>query len=95
MTEEKKEDSPAGVIGAGLLFIALGVGLYFLFDYIETEGGRVRMPVILIFIYGLLGKWGILCVVGGLGLLGTLVGIKDLISGKPSAEGAMPEAKSE
>ncbi len=84
VTVEKPEekDSPWATVGWGLFLVAVGVGLYFLFNYWEQEGGRMKMNAIVLLVYNFLGKWGVLGVFGGLGVLLTLVGIKGVMKGK-------------
>ncbi len=79
---EEKPDSPWVSVGWGLFLIAVGVGLYFLFNYWEQEGGRMKMNAIVLLIYNFLGKWGVLGVFGGLGAILTLVGINGVVKGK-------------
>lgn len=49
--------------------LALGIGLYFFFDYLEQEGGNVRMNAIIILAYELLGKNGVLGLFGAIAAL--------------------------
>ena len=82
MSEEAEasgdESSPWGNIGWGLFLIAVGVGLYFYFGHLEQEGGSVRMNAIVLMVYNVAGKTGVLAVLGGIGGLLTFLGVKDL-----------------
>ncbi|HQR42022.1 MAG TPA: hypothetical protein PLX97_05045 [Gemmatales bacterium] len=84
-TTPEKKDSPWSHVGYGLFLVALGVGLYFLFNHWEQEGGRMKMNAIVLLVYNFLGKWGVLGVFGGLGAALTLFGINSMLKGnKPS-----------
>jgi hypothetical protein len=77
------------------LLIAVGVGCYFWFDHLETEGGRIRIHALILLLYNLLGKWGVLGVIGGIGVLMTVSGARGLMAGRPVPEGQAPEAEQE
>ncbi len=65
-----QDGSPLNNLLGGLFLIAIGVGGYFLFNRLETNGGSMRIPVIVIGLYNLIGKWGIL---GIFALLGSIL----------------------
>ncbi len=68
-----------GHFGLGLFLVAAGVGLYFLFDHWEQEGGNMRMNAIVLLLYKMLGKTGMAVVFCGGGGLMTLFGILGLV----------------
>jgi len=72
-TKNKKEAIKAFLYAAGSL--ALGIGLYFFFDYLEQEGGNVRMNAIIVLAYEFLGKNGVLGLFGVVAALFTWNGI--------------------
>lgn len=74
-----KKDNPWGTLLGGLFLVAVGIGLYFVFDNFEREGGRMRMNAIVLLIYNTLGKYGVLGVISGLGALMTAMGLRDLM----------------
>jgi hypothetical protein len=69
----------------GLFLFAVGVGLFFFFGHLEQQGGNVRMPAIILGIYKLTGKWGILIICSLLGACGVGAGIVSLVKGDPKA----------
>jgi len=79
--EEDEEETPMGAIGIGFAIIVIGILGYFLFKYIEENGGG-RMPIIFWAAFKLLGKFGILYVCSGIGVLIILIGVVGLIRGK-------------
>lgn len=62
-----QDGSPLSNLLGGLFLIAIGIGGYFLFNHLETNGGSMRIPVIAIGLYNLIGKWGILGIFAVLG----------------------------
>ena len=78
--ESAEEDNPWATLFWGAILIAAGVGLYFYFGHLEQEGGSVRMNAIILAIYKVAGKTGILVILGGLGGLMTAMGIKELMN---------------
>lgn len=81
-SEDDEEATPWQMIGGGLFLMALGIGLYFFFGNLEENGGAVRMPAILLGMYKLVGKMGLLLICGGLGALCLVMGIVDMTKGK-------------
>lgn len=79
---EDDETTPWGMIGFGIFMIALGTGLYFLFDHLEQSEEGMRLPAILVLVYEFVGKMWILGICCVIGLLGCWMGISDLIKGK-------------
>lgn len=79
-TEDAEEDNPWATLLWGIVLIAVGIGLYFYFGHLEQEGGNVRMNAIILAIYKVAGKTGILVVLGGIGGLMTALGIKELMN---------------
>lgn len=43
----------------GLLLIAFGVWIFFHLQGIEQQGGGLRGPALMIFLYEIAGKWGV------------------------------------
>jgi nitrate reductase NapE component len=74
---EEENDSPWKTIGIGLLLLAGAVFLYYTFDKLETEGGRVKINWILALLYNVAGKWPVVSVVALIGAFTTYSGIKD------------------
>jgi hypothetical protein len=62
-------------VGWGLFLIAVGVGLFLYFRHLEEVGGSIRIQWMIALLYNILGAWGVLIVLGGLGLAGIGVGI--------------------
>lgn len=77
-----EKDSPWVTLGWGAFLLAVGVGLFFYFGYLEQEGGRVRMNAIVLLIYNFLGRMGVLGVFGGIGALMMIFGIKGVVQKK-------------
>lgn len=82
--EQEKPDNPWSTLGWGVLMIGLGIGGYFLFANLEESGGSVRMNVIVLLVYKILGKYGVLAVFSAIGALLILVGAKGIAKGKQS-----------
>ena len=61
-----------------------GIGSFNWFDRIEREGGTVTSHKLVILIYDLCGKWGVLVLFMAFAAFMAFSGIKDLISGPPS-----------
>jgi hypothetical protein len=80
-TEEEK-DNPWGTLFWGVVLMAAGVGLYLYFGKLEQEGGNVRMNAIVLAVYKLAGRNGVLAVFGGLGILMSFFGVSGIIKGK-------------
>ncbi|HQR05345.1 MAG TPA: hypothetical protein PLN21_00915 [Gemmatales bacterium] len=74
-----EKDSLWATLGWGAFLVAVGVGLYFYFGYLEEEGGRVRMNAIVLLVYNFLGRLGVLGVFGGIGALMMIFGIKGIV----------------
>jgi hypothetical protein len=80
ITTEKK--SPWKDFGYAALMFAVGIGLYFFFNYLETEGEGARMNAIIVLLYELLGKTGVLLTFCGLGLIFLLSGLNTVRKNK-------------
>lgn len=78
-TATPEKDSPWATLGWGAFLVAVGVGLFFYFGYLEQEGGNIRMNAIVLLIYNFLGRMGVLGVFGGIGALMVLFGIKGIV----------------
>ena len=72
---KEKEGSPWGTLLWGLVLVVIAVIAFFAFSGLERDGGRVRIPALILIAYKLLGKWGVLGIFGGLGGLMTISGI--------------------
>jgi hypothetical protein len=59
----------------GLLLIGVAVFLFVLFTNLEEQGGRVRVHVIVAFLYKVTGKWGTTLIIGVLGLASCVLGV--------------------
>lgn len=81
-SEDEEEATPLQMIIGGVVLLAVGIGLYLFFGHLEQEGGNVRMPAIILGVYKLLGKTGLLLVCGGLGVLCLVMGIADMTKRK-------------
>lgn len=69
------------MIGWGLFFVVLGGILFFYFRELEQGGDSIRrMNLIIALLYRFLGKYGVLAILGGLGSLMVISGIKDMRS---------------
>ena len=64
-----------GYMFVGLLIVGYGVFEFVVLKQLEEEGGRHRMRIWVRFIYAVAGKWGVLVVIGGLGVLTMLGGV--------------------
>lgn len=53
----------------GLLLIAFGIWIFFHLRGVEQQGGVLRGPALMIFLYEIAGKWGVAAVSIGVGLL--------------------------
>ena len=62
-----QKESGWGDIFWGVVCLALAVGSHFVFTKLEEEGGRVRLPAIVLVAYKTLGKTGTSVLFGGLG----------------------------
>ncbi len=82
MAEDKKKDSPTSEIVLGALIIVAGIGLYFWFASLETEGGGARINWIIALLYKTLGKWGVLLVLCAIGAWMLYSGIQGTLAGK-------------
>jgi hypothetical protein len=83
-TEENEENARFRTVGFGILLVFAGVGCYFWFAHLENEGGPIRTHPLITYAYSLLGKWGALGLLGGLGLLLTAVGVKGVLASATS-----------
>lgn len=82
VTKSGEESSPWGTLGWGVFMIAAGIGLYFVFDNWEQEGGARRMNAIVLLLYKMLGKTGVAVVFSGIGSLMSLAGIAGIMRKK-------------
>lgn len=78
-TPAPEKDSPWVTLGWGAFLLAIGIGLFIYFGYLEQEGGKIRMNAIVLLVYNFLGKIGVLGVFGGIGALMMLFGIKGIV----------------
>ncbi len=62
-----KPSGPVGNIIFGFVMIIAAVWMYSVFAKYEASGGSFSLPRIAVFVYSLVGKWGI---VGFIGLIG-------------------------
>ena len=81
MSESEKQ-SPWVTLGLGVLMFAIGIGCFFWFNHLEQSGAEsFRAHVVIVLLYSMLGKWGVL---GAFSLLGTVllgVGLKGIATG--------------
>ena len=77
---DEEESSPWGTLFWGVVLIAAGVGGYFFFDHFEREGGSARIPAVILIVYKVLGKYGVLGVFSGIGALMSFAGVKGIAS---------------
>lgn len=82
---KEEPDTPLGTLIWGLATIAIGVGLFFWFNSLEQEGGRIKINWVVLIIYKTLGKYGVLGVFGVLGLFLAINGARDMVKGKKGA----------
>ncbi|MFZ9848141.1 MAG: hypothetical protein ACO3EE_08345 [Flavobacteriales bacterium] len=80
ITTEKK--SPWKDFGSAIFMFAVGIGFYFFFDYLEKEGEGARMNAIIVLLYELFGKSGLLYISFGFGLIYLWFGINTLRKNK-------------
>ena len=78
---EKPENPWVGII-VGALMIAGGIFVYFYLANWEQEGGSIRMNVIIMLVYDLLGKVGVAALCCLIGAVMIWASAKDLIGGK-------------
>lgn len=78
---DEEESSPWGTLFWGVVLLAAGIGLYFYFGKLESEGGSVRMNAIVLALYKVAGRTGVLVVLGGIGALMSVLGIKEIVGG--------------
>lgn len=74
--------SPGAQIGFGLFLIAVGVGLFLYFASFEETGGNIRIHALVALIYNTLGKWGLLAIFGGGGVILFGCGIAGLVNAR-------------
>jgi hypothetical protein len=67
-------------------FMLYGIALFgfaiWLFTYLsdkEQEGGRIRIQWMVALVYDVLGKWGVVGILAGLGVVSILVGTWQLV----------------
>jgi hypothetical protein len=81
--QESSEQMFSGVFNAVGGFIVATVALIFFWYFREVEAGggelEGRFPRIILGVYMLLGKWGMLIVVGGAGIFLMVIGIRNMI----------------
>jgi hypothetical protein len=86
VSNPNEKTSPLAQIGWGVVLIAAGIILYFVFDNFEKEGGRMRMNAIVLLVYNIAGKWGVMGLLSGGGAIATFFGVKNLVSGESAAQ---------
>ncbi len=59
-----------------------GVWLFKVFNDLEQKGGQIRMNVVIIAIYKVLGKWGVLGVMLLGGIVALIIGIRQLVASR-------------
>ena len=74
--EKNKADSPIGNLVFGIIMLAAGVGAYFWFAHLETEGESVRIHFLVALAYNWFGKLGVLALLSGFGLLFIVLGVR-------------------
>ncbi len=83
--EQKPEDQktpPGALLLGGIAAIGVGIGAYYYFGHLETEGGRIRTHFLIILAYNTLGKAGVLGLFGILGGLLIAIGIRGIVKGE-------------
>ena len=75
---KKKETTPKQMISGGFFLICIAVVAYFYIGHAEQTDGSFRLPVIIIPVYKVLGKWGIVGLVAGIGILSLAMGVHEL-----------------
>jgi len=63
------QDNPVALILGGVLMLAGAVFCYFWLADKELHGGTIRMPVLALLLYELLGKWGVSGLVALVGIV--------------------------
>ena len=64
-----KQDSGWGDVFWGVVCLAVAAGSFIVFSKLETEGGNVRIPAVILIAYKTLGKTGTAALFGGIGAL--------------------------
>jgi hypothetical protein len=95
--EDSHEQMFSGVFNAVGGFILAAISLMFFWYCREVEAGggepEGRFPRIIVAVYLLLGKWGVLLVAGGAGLFMMVVGIRIMIPALAPAPKKKPKKK--
>lgn len=86
-----KQDSGWGDIFWGFVCLAVAAGSFIVFSKLESDGGKVRIPAVILVAYKTLGKTGTAALFGGIGaLLIVYGGTKIARGGTASEEDEMP-----
>lgn len=67
---------------AAVFLIGGGIWLFKIFNDLEQKGGSIRMNVVIIGIYKMLGKWGVLGVMVFGGIVALIIGIRQLVASR-------------
>jgi hypothetical protein len=70
----KRRRNPRELAITGLVLIAAAVAAYFYIGHAEQQGGSIVLPVLLMPVYKVLGKMGIVAVLLALGLITSVRG---------------------
>lgn len=62
-------------IGFGIIVLLVGILMFYGLSSFEQTGGTARMNILIWLLYKIGGKWFVLIVLGGLGILSTVAGI--------------------
>lgn len=89
-TRKKKETTPKQLVTGGFLLICLAVVAYFYIGHAEHTDGSITLPVIIVPVYKLLGKWGIVGILAVGGILSLVMGVHDLRKKPPVATQPVP-----
>jgi hypothetical protein len=76
--KKKKETTPKQMISGGFFLVCIAVVAYFYIGHAEQTNGSFRLPVIIVPVYKVLGKWGIVGLVAGIGILSLAMGVHEL-----------------
>jgi len=82
---QEKPAGPWASIGWGIVLLVAGIGIFLWLNHAEQNGGVVRLPLWLMAIYAFLSKWGVLAILGGLGLFGIFHGVRELLAKTPTS----------
>lgn len=63
----------------GIILLATGIFLFYMFKDYEESGGRMRMNVIVLIIYKFTGKLGTLVILEALGFISLFLGLRKIL----------------